>query len=435
MSLLNALRLFCAQFDETITYWIAYSGGLDSEVLLSLCHQLQSEINIKVRAIHIHHGLSPNAKNWASHCRKMCERYAMDYVEHSIQLDLQRGDSLEAIAREKRYGIFKEVLAEGDVLFTAHHEDDQAETVLLQLLRGAGTKGLAAMPAIKSLGKGYHGRPLLSFPRSDLQQYAKEQNLTWVEDESNQNTSLARNFIRLDILSKLKLRFPSVTATLARSAAHCAENQMLLEAFARELPMHGSRENTLSVEKLLQCSPEKQRLILRFWIHALNYPLPNSKKMDSIQRDVLLASRDCSPLVEWGAVRLRRHKDDLHLVPVSREPVLSTLSWEVHHALILPHLGELKTTPVQGAGLRADISAVSVRFRQGGEVLDMRTRGRHTLKNLFQEWDILPWERDTMPLIFVEETLIAIAGLFLHEDFTAKGNEMGREILFARQKN
>jgi len=430
MSLLHALARFCEQFDEATTYWIAYSGGLDSEVLLSLCNQLRREINIDVRAIHINHGLSPHAKTWANHCQKTCERYAINYVEVSIQLELKAGDSLEQVARDKRYTIFKDKLAEGDVLFTAHHENDQAETVLLQLLRGAGPKGLAAMPVIKPFGKGYHARPLLSFPRADLEQYANQHNLIWVEDESNQVRSFARNFIRHEILSKLASRFPSVTATLARTANHCAENQLLLEAFSRDMPIQGSRENTLSVEKLLQYSPEKQRLFLRTFIHQFNYPLPNTKKLNAILKDVLLAKRDKLPMVEWDAVSLRRHRDDIYLVPISPAPDLSTRIWNLDQALVLPHLGVLKATSVQGRGLGADISRVSVRFRQGGEVLDLKARGRHTLKNLFQEWNVLPWERDCMPLIFVDETLIAIAGYFLHEDFMARGNAKGREILF-----
>jgi len=399
MSLLQAVRSFSAEFNAVKTFWIAFSGGLDSQVLLSIYSKLRTEMHLDVRAIHINHGISPYANTWAIHCKNSCERLGIHYVERTIELNLQAGDSLEEIAREKRYAIFAEYLEEGDVLITAHHQDDQAETVLLQLMRGAGPKGLAAMPFSKPFGKGLQVRPLLSFPRSDLQQYATENALTWIEDESNQNLSFARNFIRHDIMPRLKSRWPAVATSLARSALHCAEHQRLLEAFSIEQykEVQGSRDHTLSVAKLLQCSPEKQKLILRSWIHQFHYALPNTKVMDVILQTVLCAAWDRSPMVQWGEVTLRRYRDDIHLVPLAK---------------ILPNLDVLKTISV------AD---VSIRFRQRGEKVEVKGRGRHTLKNLFQEWGVLPWERDTIPLIFIGDKLVAVPGYFLHEDYVDKG--------------
>jgi tRNA(Ile)-lysidine synthase len=300
-------------------------------------------------------------------------------------------------------------------------------------MRGAGPKGLAAMPILKPFAQGFQARPLLSFPRSDLQQYAEEYRLTWVEDESNSNLSFSRNFIRHDIMPRLKSRWPAVASSVARSAAHCAENQMLLELFSAEqtVQVKGSRENTLSVAKLLQCSAEKQRLILRTWIHELKHTLPNTKIMDTIQRDVLCAAWDSSPIVQWGNVMLRRHRDDIHLVQALEHNKQSVM-WELELPIVLPNVGVLKTVSGMGCGLRADIANVLIGFRQGGEVVELRGRGRQTLKNLFQEWNVLPWERDSIPLVFIADKLIAIAGYFLHEDFAVKENEMGREIVFER---
>lgn len=429
MSLENALRAFCSQWKEDKTYWLAYSGGLDSQVLLSVC----AKLGINLRAIHINHSVSPNAKVWAEHCKFSCENYAIKYIERTIQLDLNAGDSFEEVARKQRYAIFAEYMQAGDVLFTAHHQDDQAETLLLQLVRGAGPKGLAAMPAIKSFAKGYHARPLLEFPRAELLEYANSQQLTWVEDESNQDCSLSRNFIRHEVLSKLKTRWPSVTASISRSAAHCAENQILTEEFAKEiyLQVEGTRKNTLSVAKLLQLPVEKQRLVLRVWMQELNYSLPDTKKMESILRDVLTASWDSMPLVQWGDVALRRHKDNLYLTKVFEvNDERQNIEWEVEQTLILPRSGILKTRQVQGSGLRADITNVSVRYRRGSEMAAVRGRGRQSLKNLFQEWEVLPWERDLIPLVYVEDRLIAVAGYFLDEEFAARGSELGREIIF-----
>jgi tRNA(Ile)-lysidine synthase len=422
MNLLNAVRAFCHQLEEGSTCWIAYSGGLDSQVLLSLCHQLRAETKNHFRVLHINHGISANATSWADHCRKTCASYGMDYIERSIQLDLQAGDSLEAVARAKRYAVFAEYLKEGDMLLTAHHQDDQAETVLLQLLRGSGMKGLAAMPAIKSFACGYHARPLLTFSRADIFAYATEKNLRWVDDESNDDTRLTRNFIRHEILSRLTSRWPSASAAISRSAAHCAESQTLLEHFSQNLQCAGSREHTLSVAKLLALNPLQQKLVLRSWIQQLNFPLPDTRKMNTILRDVLPAACDRQPKVEWGGVMLRRYRDDLYLLPVRAEiDTQAEYAWNLQTELELPQWGVLK---VCGSGLRSDIKNVTVRFRQGGEVLELPGRGRHTLKNLFQEWGVPPWERACLPLIYAKEKLIAIPGYFLHADYAEE--ERGR---------
>lgn len=410
--------------------WLAFSGGLDSSVLLALCKNL----GMDVRAIHVNHGLSPHAKSWSSHCKKICEAYQVPFIECAISLDLKAGESLEEAARNKRYAVFSDQMQEEDVLLTAHHQDDQAETVLLQLLRGAGPKGLAAMPAIKPFAKGYHARPLLEFSRAQLQAYAKESGLSWIEDESNEDDSLSRNYIRREIMPRLKARWPAAHVSISRSAAHCAENQMLLEDFSRQGDVKGSRENTLSVSKLLQVVVESQKHYLRTWIHGMKYPLPNARKMETILKTVLAASWDSSPRVEWGPVVLRRYRDDLYLL--SRPEVVDTerlVEWKLDRELILANIGVLKTESRQGMGLRAEVSAVQVGFRKGGEVLESLRRGRRTLKNFFQEWGVLPWEREFTPLLYVGEKLIAVAGYWLHEDFAVKEGEVGREIVFRRK--
>ena len=201
-------------------------------------------------------------------------------------------------------------MEEGDLLLTAHQQDDQAETVCLQLLRGAGPKGLAAMPHIKPFARGWHARPLLTIPRSALHAYAQCHQLKWVEDESNENTDLTRNFIRHDVLSLLKTRWPTVGGMIARSGAHCAESQALLEDYALEecKNLQGSRLHTLSVQKLLKCSVAKQRLVLRTWIAQQGYLSPDTKKFLTIQEDVLTASWDRLPVVSWAGAELRRYR-------------------------------------------------------------------------------------------------------------------------------
>jgi tRNA(Ile)-lysidine synthase len=388
---------------------------------------------IKLRAIHINHNLSPNAEVWAAHCKKICEEYEIECIDQIISLDLKPGNSLEETAREKRYAIFADYLNTGDILLTAHHAEDQAETVLLQLMRGAGVKGLAAMPIIKSFARGLQCRPFLHFPHSLLKQHAKDKRLKWIDDESNTNRKFARNFIRHDILPLLKKRWPSATSTIARAASHCAEADDLLQEFALELcsVTKGEHENTLSVTKLLQFSAKKQRLLLRVWIKQLGFPLPDIKKITAIQHDVFKASWDSLPCVRWRDVELRRYRDELFLMRALRKHnSKQSYDWDLTkiQTLDLPHLAVLRATLMSGKGLRADVTSVSIRFRQGGEIIDVPKRGRHTLKNLLQEWQVLPWKRNQVPLIFVGEQLIGVMGYMIVADFAAKTGEMGREF-------
>jgi len=437
MSLLNAIRDFHSQYGTNKKYWLAFSGGLDSHVLLSLFCRLRAELDIDFCAIHINHGLSPNAKHWANHCKSICNSYGIEYVEHAIQLDLKIGDSVEEQARVKRYAVFADGLGAGDILLTAHQQDDQAETVILQLLRGAGPRGLAAMPVIKSFAKGFHGRPLLGFSRVDLERYADSQQLEWIDDESNDNVALTRNFIRHEILSRLKLRWPTITSTISRSAAHCAETQILLNEFAHEIntQVHGRYAHTLSVTKLIQLSQEKQRLMLRTWIYQCGYPIPNTKIIGIIQRDIFTAAWDRNPCVSWGSIELRRYRDDLYLMPsLQKLNGQHVFTWDLDGCLRLPGVGVLYASPVRGHGLRADIKHVSVQYRQGGEVVKLANRGRHTLKNLFQEWNVLPWDRSRVPLIFVADRLVAVVGYCIDENFVAEGDEMGREFLLKKSR-
>jgi tRNA(Ile)-lysidine synthase len=435
MKLLNAVRDFCSQHGTETKYYIALSGGLDSCVLLTLFYQLSRQQKINVSAIHVNHQLSPHADSWSQHCKQLCGKYSIQYIERIIRLELNAGDSLEELARIKRYRIFADCIGKNDILLTAHQLDDQAETVMLQLLRGAGPKGLSAMPVIKRFGRGYHGRPLLHFSRDDLLAYAHEHKLEWINDESNDDVRLTRNFLRHQVLSVIKSRWTSVASAISRSAAHCAESQALLEEFAAEIyaQVSGSRENTLSVSKLLQISAARQRLVLRTWILEQGYPVPDTRKIGTIQRDVLTAAWDRSPCVSWSEVELRRHRDDLYLMPALPETrVQQDFLWNLSQPLLIPGLGTLNTSLSQGQGLCRDIQQVTVKFRQGGEIVDLDGRGRHALKNLLQEWKTLPWERDRIPLLFIDNKLIGAVGYFLDKKYSARPEDTGYQIVFNR---
>lgn len=392
MPLLENIKQFCAEHPAN-TYWLAYSGGLDSHVLLSLFAKIRETLPINLRAIHINHGLSKNADAWSAYCAEVCRALQIDFIRQTISVNTENGASLEEVAREQRYAVFASVMQPGDMLVTAHQQDDQAETLLLQLLRGAGVKGLSAMPVIKPFAQAQHARPLISIPREELLQYANERHLHWIEDESNHNKKLMRNFIRHDLMPLLNAREPAATELLARSAAHCAEAQALLDEYVvTDLTRcAGSREETLSVGALSTLSPARQRLVLRSWIHARGLRLPDHRRLASILKDVLTADWDRMPCVRWGEVELRRYGDDLFI-----------MKKRAQQRGLTPLLPPFFT----------------VKFRIGGEVVRIPKRGTQSLKNLFQEWRVPPWERDQIPLLYVGEEIIAVVGYYVHPEFS-----------------
>ncbi len=429
MSLHSSLNNFCENLDLDKTVWVAYSGGLDSHVLLHCLATLRHTHPLKLRAIHVNHSLSPHAEKWGEHCANICAALNVEFSQQTIQAQAAVGESPEEIARERRYAVLSQLLAPQDVLVTAQHQDDQAETVLLQMLRGAGPKGLSAMPRIKPLGLGFQVRPLLDFTRAELQAYAEENNLQWIEDESNTNLNFSRNYIRHEVMPVLKKRWPSVSQTLSRVSANCAEAQQFLQEISTEemTRVQGSHSHSLSVKALLALDEAKQRMVLRFWLQQLGFPMPGVTKLQQIQHDMLTARADRNPHIIWCGVELRRYQDELYAMPcLSKRDTQQVFTWDFNMPLVLPSIGELSATTVNGQGLRMDLTDVTIRFRQGGEAFHQAKRQCHQmLKNLFQEWGVPTWQRDRIPLIYVGDTLAAVVGFGVAEEFSVKQDEQG----------
>ncbi len=418
--LIDCIKTFCLEQGLDKTYWIGYSGGLDSHVLLHLCAQLRKQYPIRLKAVHVHHGLSIHAEDWMLHCEKICDQLQIELIQKSIHAKALTGDSPEEVARDLRYAVFAELMETDDILLTAHQQDDQAETLLVQLLRGAGPKGLSAMPVIKTFAKGFHARPLLSLSRVELKSYAEEQQLTWINDESNEDKSFTRNFLRHSILPVLKERWPTVTKTLARVAKHCAESEEFISSVVREdlATCRGESHRTLSIKKIKMLNAMRQRQVLRAWFMQCGFSVPSSIKLNQIQQDFLKSQADKLPLIRWGKVELRRYRDELYLMqPLSSFDTRQIFSWDLRQSLVIPGIGELSTTMTE-KGLSLNMTQVTVRFRQGGERCYFPKRRCHQLlKHLMQEWAIPPWERDRIPLLFIEDRLIAVVGFFLAEDY------------------
>lgn len=416
-SLIDAIKTICLEQGFDKTYWVGYSGGLDSHVLLHACAMLRKQYPLRLKAVYVNHGLSPNASQWGKHCEKVCAALAIDFIQQSVHAKASLGESPEEKARDLRYAAFADLLALNDILLTAHQEDDQAETFLVQLLRGAGPKGLSAMPLMKSFAAGIHARPFLSISRTTLKNYAKDHQLSWIDDESNEDKSFTRNFLRHSLLPILKQRWPTVTKTLARVAGHCADAEVFIHEVAIEdlAGCRGIKDCTLSVEKLLRLNPSRQRQVIRVWFSEQGFSAPSSVKLAHIQTDFLQSASDKLPLMRFDQIELRRYRDELYLMPAlaPHDPTLE-YSWDLTQPLSLPNLGTLSAEKI---GISSDIEQVTVRFRRGGERCYFPERQCHQeLKSLMQQWGIPPWLRDRIPLLYSRDRLIAVVGYYLAKE-------------------
>ncbi|MET0105585.1 MAG: tRNA lysidine(34) synthetase TilS [Sedimenticola sp.] len=425
-------RLTALTPDKGGRYLLAYSGGCDSQVLLHALAALGGHLNSPVVAIHVNHGLQDDAEQWARHCAASCS--ALDIPLETVSLALQPapGESVEAVAREGRYRAIRELMQPGDLLLTAHQQDDQAETLLLQLFRGAGLRGMAAMPEVAPFGPGHLLRPLLGFTREQLESYATEHRLSWIEDTSNLDQRFDRNYLRHSVMPLLLERWPSIRQTLSRSATYCAEAQGEIERVARDdlsLLLAGD-EDALSVSGLLALDPARLRSVLRLWIREHGFRAPNSRRMQQIVSEVLGAGEDRNPVVGWEGVQVRRYRGYLYLVPEAAAPDPNMqLAWDGTAALELPEgIGRLVKRNTQG-GIdegRWHQGDLTVRFRQQG--LSCRPVGRGgsvSLKKLFQELGVPPWERGRVPLLFIDGQLAAVGSMVVCEPFQAKENQPG----------
>lgn len=429
-----------------------------------------------ITAVHINHGLHSDADVWEKHCQQTCAALNIPCIVRRVAVTahLKRKDNLglEAVARHLRYTAFREIVPHDAALLTAHHADDQTETVLLQLLRGAGVKGLAAIPAKSWLGsddgvRAYSGiggdlqaiyaqcpellRPLLGFARDDLLRYANEQQLRWVEDGSNLDISINRNYLRQQIVPLLKQRWSSLPQTLARVATNCYEAQCLItelaamdmsvtsaaiadssEALNSHLDGNANSNssngvylarNTLDIDALRQLTPLRQRNVLRYFLHNLRLPLPSRVKLLEIQRCILHSADDAQAEVRWRGAEVRRYRGRLYaMLPFLPHDSRVVLPWDdITLPLALPAgLGvlrilrrEVAAEMAVGATEIEKLQGVkyAVRFRQGGE--RCRVKGKQhssALKKLMQDWCIPPWLRDRIPLLYRDEEIVAVVG-------------------------
>jgi tRNA(Ile)-lysidine synthase len=417
------------RFPKASRYRVALSGGLDSTVLLTACAGIRAELGA-LDAIHVNHNLQADSAAWGEHCRRLCTRFGVPLDLRSVSVDgSQLG--LEAAAREARYGEFQALMRPGDMLLLAQHADDQMETFLLQALRGAGVRGLSAMPECVGWEGGHLARPLLKEHRADLEAWARAQGLEWIEDPSNADTRLDRNYLRHEVLPRLQARWPAAADTLSRAAAHCAEAEETLSALAAEDWRRLGVGFTLPVTALQELGEARARHLLRHWLALRGLPLPAAHKLTEILIQAE-AGEDRNPCVDWPGGEVRRYGGQLYaqapLPPAPREFLLHP----GHFAELGQGLGSLGLVPAAGEGIRAELcgpEGLRVAFREGGE--SCRPAGRahgRPLKKWLQEMHVYPWLRERLPLVYSGERLLAVAGLFACEPHAAGPGEAGLRI-------
>jgi tRNA(Ile)-lysidine synthase len=403
---------------------LAISGGLDSCVLLHLLASSRESLPWPLHAIHINHGLQVAADLWQAHCESLCEHHQVPLRVVQLSLAPGPGESVEAVAREARYRAIAEQMAPGDLVLTAQHQNDQAETLLLQLMRGSGPAGLAAMPAVSRFYSGWMARPLLDIPRAAIEAYARQHRLNWEEDSSNRDLRFDRNFVRHRVMPLLIGRWPAAVTTLSRAARFSGELLVLAQEEAEEdlAQARLEEDGSLSVATLRRFSSIRLRNLLRHWIAGNGAPLPNSRKLARIEREAVHGRDDAMPLIAWCGWEVRRYRDRLQLARALQplDPALS-LVWQNRTELTLPAgLGRLIAQPGDG-GIDPDAwssARIEVRFRQGGERCLPVGQGHHRpLKKLFQEWGVPSWERPRIPLIYLDHELAAIPGRLVCQPF------------------
>jgi len=415
------------------TLLIAYSGGLDSSVLLHIVTQLQNQLAFSLSAMHVHHGLSDQADEWATFCQKTCHHYQVPFSTYKVRIDVKSGLGVEATAREARYQALHS--QQSDFICLAHHQDDQAETLLLQLARGAGVKGLAGMAKIDVQRRLL--RPLLDCSRNDLVAYAKAHQIDWVEDESNADTRYDRNFIRHEVLPLLSKQYNHIATTLSRSAQHLASASEMLDDLAAidaSVVMNKQQQPpSIHLTPLFELTEARQGNLMRWWLAQQNISMPSALLLAQILQQLRGAKADAQIKVKVAdQTYVMRYQDQAYLVEEPKVDKPFSLLWQGEEVIVLPDGSRLFFSQKVGLGFafqRDGRAALIIKNREGGEHFkpDLN-RPKRTLKAVLQTCLVPPWQRTRLPLLFVGEQLMVVPNVGVDAHHLAKENELGLQV-------
>jgi tRNA(Ile)-lysidine synthase len=406
--------------------YVGFSGGLDSTVLLHALAQQPQLIN-KLHAVHINHGLSVNALRWEDHCKRICQQLGI--ICTSMSVSCNPNSNIEASARTARYQAFIKLVNYQQCLLTAHHQDDQAETILLHLMRGSGLNGISGISVTRKFGDGYLHRPLLLITRRSLLEYAELYNLSWIEDESNNNLALSRNFIRQKIIPLLVNKWPKVSKNLARTGKHCAQAQSNLCELAKlDCPALADAAGPLSLADIRYLSAERVNNVLQYWLQKYVMHLPNFNIFQRLITELVNTDGAAAKEVKWGLNRVVRYKDKLYFLIDQNASLYGTMIWfNFPQKLILPDMHVICATSVQQGIMISANQSIEIRFRQGGEKFFWHGQTK-SLKKLMAEWQIPPWLRDTVPLLYIDGQLACVVNYAMSDLFYRKNTQQQSEV-------
>ena len=408
---------------------LGLSGGVDSVVLLHLLAQLSPRFSWNISALHVHHGISAHAESWAAFCTVLCAKYSIPLQVERVDINPLRAMGIEAAARQLRHAALARQKV--DFIALAHHRDDQAETLLLQLLRGAGVRGASAMSVHKPRKDAPSLlRPLLDTERGELEAYASEHGLSWVEDDSNEDVSYPRNFLRHKVLPVLQQRFPAYRTTLARSASHFAEAAELLDELAAQDASHAIEGERLSVAALRLLSSARGKNLLRYFLAARGAPIPDTTRLTEMLRQLCVAGEGAQIRITWQDWQLRSYQEHAYALPVTLPAADFSIVWQGEAEVILPGShGVLHFERVTGQGLsmaRLQQAAVTLRPRHGSEHIKLDdARPRQSLRNLLQQQGVPPWQRERLPLLYCGDELVLVPGVASASAYAALADEAG----------
>ncbi len=417
--LLRKLAALSGGAGQPKRYVIAFSGGLDSTVLLHALAADAGNREIPIIAVHVDHGLHEDSSDWSVHCSAVAASLGVEFISKCVLVDDKTGHGPEAAARDARYRVLESLLEDDDWLLSAHHQDDQAETLLLNLVRGSGPAGLAGIAAIRSFAAGWLVRPILDVPRDSLEEYARSKDLAWIDDPSNDDQQFDRNFLRHEIMPRLESRWPEAARRLQRSSQLASDAASLLDELAAiDAATLGNRRDRLQIDGLNALPITRQRNVLRYAIRQLGLATPSATHVQKVLDEVVAAREDAEPVVRWNGVEIRRYRKSLYLLAADpfKAPTDQGFVVDGQHLQLEHGLGILRLESDAAEGLSQDVveRGLELRYRHGGE--KFRPSGQaHTkkLKKLLQEASVVPWMRDRIPLIYADGKLVAVADLWL----------------------
>lgn len=408
----------------TSTYWVGFSGGADSTALLYALKQLQGQLGAPLKAVHINHGIHADATLWQKHCEDFCQQFEISCISQSVNLENRSGKGLEAEARHLRYQAMSALLEAGDSLLTAHHADDQAETLLLNLMRGSGVDGLSAMPQSRPLGAGVLLRPLLDFENAELIKYLQENNIVWLEDPSNQQLTQDRNFVRHQLMPLLESRWPGVNKRMLLTRNAMAEARSLLERLADEyLEKYLRHPLVLQIATQLADDPALFKLAVRRWLKQAAAPSIPSRTLESLYQQVFQAADGHKVRIQWDGCLLRLHQQQLWLQPQQDPLACPCLEWPSGQADIELGNGYGKLT-LAGPVIKGPPENFMVSNRnnckQQMTTVVIRQGNQHkSVKKLFQSAGIPAWLRDSIPVCVLNGEPVAIGDWYFDDRFAA----------------